>query len=188
MPGIQPIERRELSDRVDEELIVGHDDGRPLGLRSAISRRTGSVLCLLGVLAAVISVVSLRPGDSPPPRSEAKTMPWTVADASTVRTSGPAELVVQTMTYAAGETSGWHSHPGLHLVTVISGTLTVYGPDCQPRRYGPGQLYIGGDSLHLARNEGEVPVEMGVTYLTTAGQSMAGFRVAHHGLTTCPLQ
>jgi quercetin dioxygenase-like cupin family protein len=39
---------------------------------------------------------------------------------STVRTSGPAQLVRQT--------SGWHSHPGLHPVTVVSGTLTVYGP------------------------------------------------------------
>jgi quercetin dioxygenase-like cupin family protein len=115
-------------------------------------------------------------------------MPWTVADASTVRTSGPAELVVQTMTYAAGQTSGWHSHPGLHLVSVISGTLTVYGPDCQPRSYGPGEPYIGGDSLHLARNEGEVPVEMGVTYLSAPGQSMAGFRQPHQTPATCPVQ
>ena len=92
------------------------------------------------------------------------------------------------MTYAPGETSGWHSHPGLHLVTVIAGTLTVYGPDCQPRTYGPGQPYIGGDSVHLAANEGEVPVEMGVTYLTTPGQSMAGFRVPHQAPPACPVQ
>jgi hypothetical protein len=43
-------------------------------------------------------------------------------------------------------------------------------PDClRPRlpapRVRPGEPYIGGDSLHLGRNEGEVPVEMGVTYL-----------------------
>ena len=115
-------------------------------------------------------------------------MPWTVADASTVRTSGPAELVVQTMTYVPGQTSGWHSHPGLHLVSVVSGTLTVYGPDCQARSYGPGEPYIGGDRVHLARNEGEVPVEMGVTYLSKPGQSMAHFRVPQPAPTTCPVQ
>jgi len=188
MAEMQLIERRESGDRVEEESIDGHDDGRALGLRSAISRRTGLALCLLGVLAAGASLVGLRPGDRPPPRPEPRTMPWTVADASTVRTSGPAELVVQTMTYAAGQTSGWHSHPGLHLVSVISGTLTVYGPDCRPRSYGPGQPYIGGDTVHLARNEGGVPVEMGVTYLTTAGQSRADFRVAHPAPTTCAVQ
>jgi hypothetical protein len=55
------------------------------------------------------------------------------------------------------QTSGWHSHPGLHLVTVVSGTLTVYGPDCQPRSYGPGELHIGGDTVHLARTRVKCP-------------------------------
>ena len=102
--------------------------------------------------------------------------------------AGPAELVVQTTTYFPGQTSGWHSHPGLHLVSVVSGTLTVYGPDCQVQRYGPGEPYIGGGSVHLARNEGEVSVEMGVTYLSTPGQSIAHFRVPHQAPATCPVQ
>ncbi len=193
MAGTQLTEHNRSGDRVDEDLIASpdNDDGRrPLRLLSAISRRAGLVLCLLGVLGAAPAVVGLRPGGSPQPQSwlEPRTVPWAVADASTVRTSGPAELVVQTMTYVPGQTSGWHSHPGLHLVSVVSGTLTVYGPDCQARSYGPGEPYIGGDRVHLARNEGEVPVEMGVIYLTTPGQSIAGFRLSHQAPATCSVQ
>ena len=73
-------------------------------------------------------------------------------------------------------------------MTVISGTLRFYGPDCQPRHYGPGEPYVGGDRAHLARNEGEMPVEMAVTYVMAPGQSIGHFRVPDVAPTGCGLE
>ena len=75
------------------------------------------------------------------------------------------DISVVSQVYAPGEASGWHSHSGIHAVAVLSGTLTVYDGQCRPTTYQPGQPYVGGQELHLVRNEGEAPVVMAVTYL-----------------------
>ena len=49
-----------------------------------------------------------------------------------------------TSSYGPGHTSGWHVHPGVHSVVVLSGTLTVYDENCVRTDYGPGQSYLGG--------------------------------------------
>lgn len=58
---------------------------------------------------------------------------------------------------APGATFGWHSHPGPSLVTVKSGTLSVYHADCTPELYGPGSpngstFVDQGHDLHMVRN------------------------------------
>ena len=70
--------------------------------------------------------------------------------------------------YEPGEASGWHSHSGIHAVAVLSGTLTVYDGQCQARTFQAGQPYVGGQQLHLVRNESAEPVVMTVTYLNPA--------------------
>jgi hypothetical protein len=73
-------------------------------------------------------------------------------------------------------------------ISGTSGTLTVYGADCQPRHFGPGELYIGGDTSHLARNEGNAPVEMAVTFLVRPGQSMGHLGVPHLANLGCSVE
>lgn len=90
---------------------------------------------------------------------------------------GPADVTAQLATYEPGQDSGWHSHTGLHAVVVLSGTLTVYDAECTPHAYGPGDLYVGGQEPHLARNETAAPVEMAVTYVFPAGRSHTEFHV-----------
>jgi quercetin dioxygenase-like cupin family protein len=68
-------------------------------------------------------------------------------------------------TYEPGHSSGWHIHPGVHSVVVLSGTLTVYDEECGRREYGPGETYLGGDRPHLARNETPDVVHFAVTYV-----------------------
>ena len=70
--------------------------------------------------------------------------------------------------YEPGEASGWHSHSGIHAVAVLSGTLTVYDGRCQSQTFQAGQPYVGGQQLHLVRNESAEPVVMTVTYLSPA--------------------
>ena len=74
--------------------------------------------------------------------------------------------------YEPGEASGWHSHSGIHAVAVLSGTLTVYDGQCQAQTFHAGQPYVGGQQLHLVRNESAEPVVMSVTYLhpTSGGE------------------
>lgn len=62
---------------------------------------------------------------------------------------------------APGGNSGWHSHPGPSLVTVLSGTATYYDgddPTCTPHMVTAGEGFVdqGGSHVHLVRNEGNV--------------------------------
>jgi quercetin dioxygenase-like cupin family protein len=78
---------------------------------------------------------------------------------------GPGAITVLRMVYEPGQSSGWHAHRGIHAVAVLTGTVTVYEPDCTAHVYSPTDPYIGGQQLHLVRNEGDVPADMVVTYL-----------------------
>ena len=76
------------------------------------------------------------------------------------------DVVTAQNTFPAGSTSGWHSHPGLTVVTVQSGELTIYrervaGGACRER------TYHAGDTV----NEGSVTT---VVYATFFGVPAAG--------------
>ncbi len=90
---------------------------------------------------------------------------------------GPSDVAAQTTSYAPGQSSGWHSHTGLHAVVVLSGTLTIVDGECRRHTYGPGDSYVGGRDVHLALNDTASSLEMAVTYLFPAGVSHAGFHV-----------
>jgi len=84
--------------------------------------------------------------------------------------TAPTDTVVLTTTIAPGGSTGWHSHPGPAFIVVTSGTLTVYDgndPACTPHQYGQGSGFFdpGFGHVHIARNEGTVPVTVVQTYL-----------------------
>ena len=45
---------------------------------------------------------------------------------------------VQKLVFGANSRSGWHHHPGTVLVTVESGSVTLWQSDCSSKTYGPG--------------------------------------------------
>jgi hypothetical protein len=45
---------------------------------------------------------------------------------------------VQKLVFGANSRSGWHHHPGMVLVTVESGAVTLTHSDCSSKTYGPG--------------------------------------------------
>ena len=73
---------------------------------------------------------------------------------------GDSDLYVTQHTFPVGAYTGWHTHPGPSLITVISGALTVYEADsCNtPIVYQAGESFadIGCGDVHLVRNEGTV--------------------------------
>jgi hypothetical protein len=54
------------------------------------------------------------------------------------QTKEPTDVRVQKLVFAPGSFSGWHHHPGLVLVTVESGAVTLWQSDCSSTTYGPG--------------------------------------------------
>lgn len=73
-----------------------------------------------------------------------------------------------TSSYEPGHTSGWHVHPGVHSVVVLSGTLTIYDDNCVRTDYGPGQSYLGGAMPHVARNETLEVLDVAITFVYRA--------------------
>ena len=54
------------------------------------------------------------------------------------QTKDPVDVRVQRLVFAAGAYTGWHHHPGVVIVTVASGLITVVEADCSTTSYGPG--------------------------------------------------
>ena len=65
------------------------------------------------------------------------------------QTKEPTITRIQSATWAAGSTSGWHNHPGVILGVVTSGTVTVWDGNCGQKTYGPGlplgAVFVEGD-------------------------------------------
>ena len=54
------------------------------------------------------------------------------------QTKDATDVRVQKLVFAAGAYSGWHHHPGMLLVAVESGAVTLWDSDCNSETYGPG--------------------------------------------------
>ncbi len=73
--------------------------------------------------------------------------------------------VVADYTVGPNSSTGWHSHPGKTLVTVQSGTFTVYHDNCRARTYGPGEAFVElPSSVHVGRNETDGTAKLGVVF------------------------
>ncbi len=73
--------------------------------------------------------------------------------------------IVAQYTFGPHSSTGWHTHPGKTLVTVQSGTFTVYHDKCDATTYGPGDAFVElPSSVHIGRNETDGNVQLGVVY------------------------
>jgi quercetin dioxygenase-like cupin family protein len=89
-----------------------------------------------------------------------------------LQTQGAVEIAAQRVVIQPGGTLGWHSHPGPTLVTIFSGTMSFYHAEhCTMEiEYGPGQSFSNlPDEIHMARNEGSVPLVIYASYFVPAG-------------------
>ena len=87
---------------------------------------------------------------------------------------GDSDVYVVRNTWPVGAHSGWHTHPGPSLITVLSGELTVYeadNPTCTPTVYHAGESFtdLGCGDVHLIRNEGTVCAVNMVIQIIPAG-------------------
>lgn len=54
------------------------------------------------------------------------------------QTKDPTDVRIQRLVFAAGAYSGWHHHPGIILVSVELGAVTLWDSNCNSETYGPG--------------------------------------------------
>ncbi len=68
---------------------------------------------------------------------------------------GDSDLFVTEHTYVPGGQTGWHTHAGPSLITVVEGTLTAYKDDCTFTTYSAGESFtdIGCGDVHNVVNE-----------------------------------
>jgi hypothetical protein len=90
-------------------------------------------------------------------------------DGIRLKTKQPADVHLQEVRFAPGDSSGWHHHPGFAIVTVKSGTLTLYTKRCKPMPVGAGQSDVESGRFTLARNEGTVEAVVYVTFVVPHG-------------------
>ncbi len=131
-----------------------------------VKRRVGWVVAASIVAASMLlSGVAVATAPTGPPVSEvigAGTMSHGVGFAAVPGTN----TVVADFTFGPNSSTGWHTHPGKTLVTVKTGTFTVYhAKDCVPNVYGPGDAFVElPSSVHVGRNETSSDVELGVVF------------------------
>ncbi len=58
--------------------------------------------------------------------------------------------VLQHLTFAPGQSTLWHTHPGPNLVLVVGGSLTLTDEHCNVTVYTDGQGFATGLKTHLA--------------------------------------
>ena len=81
------------------------------------------------------------------------------SDRIKLMTKDDTAVRVQKLTFAAGGYTGWHHHPGIVIVTVKEGTITMMHSDCTTHEYGPssahGSVFIEGEGrVHNASSGG----------------------------------
>jgi quercetin dioxygenase-like cupin family protein len=91
------------------------------------------------------------------------------------QTKDATDLQTQTITFIPGGHSGWHHHPGVIMVIVESGQVTVHEENCHTMTYGQGQVFIeSGAEPMMVSNEGSTNA---VVYATQVAPAGSQFRI-----------
>ncbi len=84
-------------------------------------------------------------------------------------TEGASTFIHQDLTLAPGATTGWHTHPGILLVSVASGSIKWYDGQCVAHVYNAGDSLTESDHLHVLRNETADTARLMITFIIPKG-------------------
>ncbi len=94
------------------------------------------------------------------------------------RVDGTADVATLLVNFDPGGSSGWHHHPGVGLISVASGAVTVYEADCSHHTYTAGQAFVEkGNAPRLVRNNGTTPAQSYATFVIPADTPATGLRI-----------
>ena len=157
----------------------------PLG-KSAKDRMLWKPMMAAAVVACASGVIALRVAHATPPSpgfvgspivgpvrfDEIHTLTQTRDWGILLKTRGLSDVYVTRVTLAPGAHSGWHSTPGPSIISVKSGTATLYDEceDFVPQVYSAGSGFVeDAECVHLLANEGTVDLEVIVTQIVPRG-------------------
>jgi quercetin dioxygenase-like cupin family protein len=83
---------------------------------------------------------------------------------------GQSEFYFQDLVVGPDGYTGWHSHPGLLLITVKEGSVEFYDKDCVKHVYAAGQSFTEGAEAHAALNRGPGNAHLLVAYILKKGE------------------
>jgi quercetin dioxygenase-like cupin family protein len=87
-------------------------------------------------------------------------------------TEGPSTISVQDAAYSPGGVNGWHSHPGMVAVTLISGSIQWFDENCAETDYNAGDSWTEGSKLHYFRVVGTTGIHASATFITAQGAAL----------------
>ncbi|HWT22426.1 MAG TPA: hypothetical protein VN213_02860 [Solirubrobacteraceae bacterium] len=111
---------------------------KPVGGRVA-GATIGVAVCGILATATLASPPSAITVTNPIPKADLNRPVDVNADRIRFRTRASTDIRVQTVTFAPLGRTGWHHHPGIVIVAVQSGAVTVFDSRCRRKTYGPGQ-------------------------------------------------
>ena len=89
-----------------------------------------------------------------------------------LKTEGASTFSTQVAAFAVGGQNGWHSHPGLVAVTLLSGKIRWFDENCKGTAYKAGDSWVEGSQLHAFRNIGNENVQLMAWFITAKGQPL----------------
>jgi hypothetical protein len=92
-----------------------------------------------------------------------------------LKVKGVSDVFVNSNIGVPGAYSGWHSHPGLSIVSVTQGAVWLYDaddPTCTATVVTAGNGFVeAGDHVHILRNEGVIDAAWTTTAIRPAGSA-----------------
>ena len=87
-----------------------------------------------------------------------------------LETEGPATITTTLVDYTAGVQNGWHTHPGMVIVTLTKGSIQWYDENCKLTIYNAGDSWMEGSQLHYLRVLGTTTTQFVTTLIVAQGQ------------------
>ena len=91
------------------------------------------------------------------------------------QTKAAVDVATATVNVIPGGTSGWHTHPGIVIVSVKSGSITFYDQTCAGTVHAAGTAFVeaAGDGPGKAVNASATdPAVLYVTYVVPTGAAL----------------
>jgi len=89
-----------------------------------------------------------------------------------LNSEGPSTMSNQDAAYGVGGVNGWHSHPGMVAVTLVSGSIQWFDENCKETDYNAGDSWTEGSKVHYFRVVGATGIHLTAFFITAQGAAL----------------
>jgi quercetin dioxygenase-like cupin family protein len=89
-----------------------------------------------------------------------------------LNSEGPSTMSNQDAAYGVGGVNGWHSHPGMVVVTLVSGSIQWFDENCKETDYNAGDSWTEGSKVHYFRVVGTTGIHLTAFFITAQGAAL----------------